>query len=386
MSLGLPNFNFIFQSKGVSAIERSARGIVAVILKDDTEGEEQNVYNKVDDVDFTQWTEDNYNYLKLIYEGAPSKVIAMRVATNVESYNAVLKKLKDLKWNYLCIPGIKAADTTMIGAWIKQYRNDEKKTFKVVLPHYAGDHEGIINFTTENITSSVTGKKHTAAEYCARIAGILAGLSLSRSSTFYVLNDVSSAEVPDDPNERIDAGELILTFDGSQYKIGRGVNSLTSFTATKTEDFRKIKIVEGMDLYMDDIRDTFEKYYVGKVINDYDNKQMFVAAISSYHKELLGDVLDRSYDNTVSVDVDAQRNYLEGRGTDTSEMDDTAVAEANTGSKVFVTSNVKFVDAMEDLKMTVNMQGGNDNGREYQRQQNSFRYLGRALDRWRENL
>lgn len=48
MSLGLPNFNFIFQSKGVSAIERSARGIVAVILKDDTEGEEQNVYNKVD--------------------------------------------------------------------------------------------------------------------------------------------------------------------------------------------------------------------------------------------------------------------------------------------------------------------------------------------------
>ena len=317
--------------------------------------EEQNVYNKVDDVDFTQWTEDNYNYLKLIYEGAPSKVIAMRVATNVESYNAVLKKLKDLKWNYLCIPGIKAADTTMIGAWIKQYRNDEKKTFKVVLPHYAGDHEGIINFTTENITSSVTGKKHTAAEYCARIAGILAGLSLSRSSTFYVLNDVSSAEVPDDPNERIDAGELILTFDGSQNKIGRGVNSLTSFTATKTEDFRKIKIVEGMDLYMDDIRDTFEKYYVGKVINDYDNKQMFVAAISSYHKELLGDVLDRSYDNTVSVDVDAQRNYLEGRGTDTSEMDDTAVAEANTGSKVFVTSNVKFVDAMEDLKMTVNM-------------------------------
>ena len=53
----------------------------------------------------------------------------------------------------------------MIGAWIKQYRNDEKKTFKVVLPHYAGDHEGIINFTTENITSSVTGEK----AYCSGI-------------------------------------------------------------------------------------------------------------------------------------------------------------------------------------------------------------------------
>lgn len=355
MSMGLPSFNFVFQSKGVSAIERSARGIVAVILRDDTEGQEQNVYNKIDEIDFTQWTEENYNYLKLIYEGAPFRVIAMRIGTSVETYNDILRKLKDLKWNYLCIPGIQAKDTTTIGAWIKQYRNDEKKTFKAVLPHYAGDHEGIINFTTEHITSAITGKKHSAAEYCARIAGILAGLPLSRSSTYFVLNDISEAETPDDPNDRINNGELIIVYDGEKFKIGRGVNSLTTFTATKTEDVRKIKIVEGMDLYMDDIRDTFEEYYVGKVINDYDNKQMFVAAIGAYHKELMGDVLDRSYDNRVSVDVEAQRTYLESKGMDTTDLDDTAVAQANTGSKVFISANVKFVDAMEDLDMVVNM-------------------------------
>ena len=83
-----------------------------------------------------RWTEENYNYLKLIYEGAPSRVIAMRISTSVETYNDILRKLKDLKWNYLCIPGIQGKDTTTIGAWIKQYRNDEKKTFKAVLPHY----------------------------------------------------------------------------------------------------------------------------------------------------------------------------------------------------------------------------------------------------------
>ena len=170
MSMGLPSFNFVFQSKGVSVIERSARGIVAVILRDDTEGQEQNVYNKIDEIDFTQWTEENYNYLKLIYEGAPSRVIAMRISTSVETYNDILRKLKDLKWNYLCIPGIQGKDTTTIGAWIKQYRNDEKKTFKAVLPHYAGDHEGIINFTTEHITSTITGKKHSAAEYTLQLA------------------------------------------------------------------------------------------------------------------------------------------------------------------------------------------------------------------------
>lgn len=356
MALGLPSISIIFSGKGVSAIERSARGIVACILKDDTEGgKDVTVYKKVDEVDFENWSQKNYSYLKLIFAGAPSGVIVIRQATEAKDYNASLRKLKDMKWNYVCIPELIPADTTTIAAWIKQYRNDSQKTFKAVLANCKGDHEGIINFTTEGITSTITGEKHSAAEYCARIAGILAGLPLSRSSTYFVLDDVSEAGVPDDPDDRINAGELIIIFDGKKYKIGRGVNSLVTFTTDKTEDVRYIKIVKGMDLYMDDIRETYEENYVGKIINDYDGKQMFVSAIGAYHKGLLGNVLDRSYDNVVAVDVDAQRTYLESRGTDTSAMDDITVAKANTGTKVFLKSNVKFVNAMEDLSMGVNM-------------------------------
>ena len=354
--LGLPQFSMIFRGLAVTAIERSARGIVACILKDDTEGgKDVNVYKKVDEVDFTQWSEANHDYFKLIFAGAPSSVIAIRLSANAEDYNAALSKLKNLKWNYLTIPEIKPADVSTVAAWIKQYRNDENKTFKAVLAHCAGDHEGIINLTTENISSTITEKKHSAAQYCARIAGVLAGLSLARSSTYFVLDDISEAEVPDDPDERINAGELVIVFDSKKYKIGRGVNSLVTFTSEKTEDVRFIKIVEGMDLYKDDIHQTYEDNYVGKVINDYDGKQMFVGAIGSYHKGLLGNVLDKSYDHTVGVDVEAQRAYLEGKGMDTTDMDDVAVAKANTGTRVFINSNVKFVNTMEDLNMNVNM-------------------------------
>lgn len=356
MALGLPEINIVFKGKGVTAVERSARGIVACILKDDTAGGEPLVtYKSITDIDFTQYTETNYNFLKLIYEGNPTTVIVIRVATAEANYNAALKKLKDLKWNYLTVPGIEEANKLLVAAWIKEQREQKKKTFKAVLPKCVGDHEGIINLTTDNIKSTITSKTHTTAEYCARIAGALAGLPLTRSSTFYVLSDIVSADVPDDPDERINAGELVIVFDSEKYKIGRGVNSLTTFTTEKGEDFRKIKIIEGMDLYQDDIRGTYEDYYVGKVINDYDNKQALVAAIGSYHKALLGDVLDRSYENSVMVNVNAQRQYLESKGIDTSAMDDVAVAKANTGSKVFLTSNVKFVDAMEDLNMDVNM-------------------------------
>lgn len=262
-----------------------------------------------------------------------------------------LDKLSNLKWNYLAIPEIDDDSVTFVSAWIKEQRA-KQKTFKIVLPNYNGDHEAIINFTTDNILSTLSDETFTTSEYCVRIAGILAGLPLTRSSTYFVLDDILSADTPtDDAGDKIDNGEFIIIYDGENYKVGRGVNSLTTFTTEHGEDFSKIKIVEGVDLYNDDIRATFENYYVGKYINDYDNKQAFVAAVNAYNKALEGDVLDKTYDNITSVDIDAQRLYLESKGINTSDMDDVAVAKSNTGSNVFVTGNIKFVDAMEDLDM-----------------------------------
>ena len=71
--------------------------------------------------------------------------------------------------------------------------------------------------------------------------------------------------------------------------------------------------------------------------------------------DIAGDVLDPDYDSTVAVDIDAQRAYLEDHGTDTSEMEDIDIAKANTGSTVYLVCSVKFVDAMEDLTLRVNM-------------------------------
>lgn len=356
MAVGLPNITIIFKGLASSAIERSERGIVACILKDDTEGGQRlSVYESIIDIDFEHWTENNYGYLKLIFEGGPIRVIAVRETAESADISQVLKELMHLRWNYLCYPEISDDDKTILTAWIKEMRDESHKTFKAVLASSASDHEGIINLTTEKIQSSVTGKTHAAKEYCARIAGVLAGLSLSRSSTYYVLGDVLGADCPSDPDARIQAGELILVYDGEKYKIGRGVNSLVTFTDSKTEDMRKIKIVEGMDLYQDDIRNTFTDSYVGKYVNDYDHKQMFVAAVQAYQAGLAGDVLDAGYGNTAAVDADAQKQYLQEKGQDISQMTETEILTANTGSQVFIVSHVKFVDAMEDLQMTVNM-------------------------------
>ena len=159
------------------------------------------------------------------------------------------------------------------------------------------------------------------------------------------------AKLPADAGAEVDAGKLVVVFDGEKYKLGRGVTSLTSVTEEQPEDLKKIKIVECMDVIIHDIYTTFEDEYVGKV----DNKQMFVGAVNDYLKKMEGSVLDATGDNFVEVDLEANREYLKGQGTDTEEMTDTQIREANTGSYLFLTGACRFLDAMEDLTLKMNM-------------------------------
>ena len=108
-------------------------------------------------------------------------------------------------------------------------------------------------------------------------------------------------------------------------------------------------------MVFEDIKTTFEDKYVGQVINDYDNKQNLVASIITYFKSIEGNVLDINFENTCAISAEAQRDYLETSGTDTEAMSDVEILQANTGSNVYLEASIKFVDAMEDLTMTINM-------------------------------
>jgi hypothetical protein len=284
-------------------------------------------------------------------------VLVERIATT-DDYEDVLARLKNKSWNWLTIPGIekRSDDVATIQNWIIAQRA-AKKTFKAVLPCTASEnkpnHEGIVNFSTEGI--KVGTKTYTSYEYCARIAGLLAGLSMTESATYQVLSEVDSVTESLTPDEDIDNGKFILIDDGEKVKVGRGINSLATLSGDKTDDMKKIKIIEGMDLMRDDIRTTFEENYIG-INNSYDNKVMFVAAINQYFDGLVRQgVLYGEADNIADIDVDAQRDWLSQK-YDISEYSDDDIRKAKTSSYVFVTATVTFCDAIEDLNFSINME------------------------------
>lgn len=364
---GMPQIIINFRTKGTTAIKRSARGIVAMILHNETKDEIHNyTIRDVSDIPDAGLTDENVDLIKKCLLGTPLRILVYTLPnTNVEGATKTqanaLKMLTNIKWNWLCAPTASVQEQQDLASWIKAQRNNKHKTFKAVLSGQAADHEGIVNFCTNDIkvqtdtdsSGNPVYTTYTALQYTARIAGILAGLALDRSATYFKLTEVESVEVYEDIDTLIDHGELLLIDeqDGDGVKIARACNSLTTFTTDKGEEFRKIKIIEGIDMVTDDIRDTFKKYYVGKVINDYNHKMLFISAILVYFSEIKGNVLDADAPNTVDIDTTWQSNYAKLHGDDPTTMSLMEIRQYNTGDTLALVGDIRLVDAMENLKI-----------------------------------
>lgn len=364
---GLPQVIINFRTKATTAIKRSARGIVVMILHNESADEIKNyVIRDVSDIPESGLTPENVDLIKKCLLGTPLRILVYTLPlTSVDGAKNtqanVLKILASIKWNWLCAPTATTQEQQDLASWIKTQRTNKRKTFKAVLSDQAADHEGIVNFCTNNIKvqtdTDSSGKAvyttYTALQYTARIAGILAGLALDRSATYYRLTEVESVEVYEDIDTLIDKGELLLLDeqDGDGVKIARGCTSLVTFTTDKNEDYRYIKIIEALDMMTDDLRDTFKKYYVGKYINDYDHKMLFIAASKVYFEGIKGNVLDKNWNNTVDIDEKFQSNYAKLHGDDPTQMTKMQIRQYNTGTKLALIGNVKPVNAMEDLNI-----------------------------------
>lgn len=366
---GLPQVLINFRTQGTTAIKRSARGIVAMILHDGAKNEIQQFrISDTTDIPDEILSAKSVELVKLCLKGTPLRVLLYvipEVGTEVEpdghltDQNDVLDLIQAVKWNWICNPTSTGTEQADLSSWVVAQRNNKRKTFKAVCAKQAADHEGIVNFCTDDIVAENGTDEngdpvyttYNAVQYTARIAGILAGLALDRSATYFSLTEVQSVESYTDIEERIDKGQLLLfdEQDGNGVKIARACNSLITFTTDKGEDFRYIKIIEALDLITDDVRDTFKKYYVGKVINDYNHKMLFITAVLVYFDEIKGNVLDRDGKNTVDIDEQAQLNYAKLHGEKTEDMSAMEIRKYNTGTRVMLTGNIKPVNAMEDL-------------------------------------
>lgn len=383
--MGAPSINISFIEKAISAITRGERGIVMLWVKDVLPAPAINPVTVITESDIPDSlkdsTEEQVKLAMIGYTNAPKKVLVycMGIADDAEAaavengYKKAMTASETIKFDYLAVPTAeKDGKTQDIATWIKTMRTVKKKKIKAVLPNTAADNEGIINYTTEKSikTETASGKdgareivdiEYTAEQYCTRIAGLIAGTPMTIACTYAPLPELSDCTRLSDTDTPVDKGEFIIFHDGEKVKVVRGVNSFVTTVDGKGDSFKKIKIVEAMDMINDDIVKTAQDSYLGKYANTYSNKCLLISAISAYFAQLKKDDIISNY--SIGMDADAIRAYLKGNGMQATLDDGTVKAvddcsneeieTADTGASIFLTGTVKILDAIEDITMPI---------------------------------
>lgn len=348
--MGMPSINISFNEKARSVVSRGSRGVVAIIATDETITGSHMIYTESDIPGGA--SEDVKTLVKLALKGyvnAPKRVVL--VGSSELDYSDALAILEVTYFDYLVVQDVETdAKQSTIATWIKAQR-ENKKLVKAILPNHAGDSEAIINYATPAaIENDVTYK---AEVYAARIAGVIAGTPTNMSCTFAPLDELTDCTRLNkaERDAAIDAGKLILYHDGEKVKIARGVNSLTTTNGTKGNQYKKIKLVDAMDMIAGDIRTTAEDTYIGKFVNSFDNKCLLISAINQYLATLIPDGVISS--GQVSIDIEANKAYAESKGVDVTELTDDEIKKYNTGDSVYLVGKVSLLDTMEEIELPI---------------------------------
>lgn len=290
-----------------------------------------------------------------------SKTYYVRTSTSlttpsIDQYTPALNYFVQKRVNYLAIPTVETEELTAdVKAWVTSLHASEAENSPLVavLPNTAGASEYIVNYVTESVTDE-DGKSYTAEKYCARIAGILATTPLTMSCTYAILPELTGCtyHTKAELDAAIDAGKLVIFYDGEKCKIGRGVNSFVATTPTKSAIYKKIRVIDILCMIRADIARTAEDNYIGKYTNSYDNKMLLVGAINDYFAGLATQGA-LAQGGTCEIDVAANKQYLKDKGIDVSGMSDDDIRKANTDDKVFLAATISILDAMEDITLNI---------------------------------
>lgn len=235
--MGLPDIVIEFTKKAIATISVGTGGLVGIIVKD-AKSNGSHVLKSVDSIP-SDLSADNKAYIERAFLGAPKAVHVFVLPAAAEDYTAAYKYFANKRINYICgDPAITPELATNLSTWVKGKRKAGKIHPVAVVPNVVANDKGTVNFCLVGGEKlNVGDTQYTPAQYCSRIAGLLAGLDLNVSATYKPLDEVTAIpEVEDDEtvDAAIDAGQLVLYDSGTGIVIGRGVNSLTTVTQEDT--------------------------------------------------------------------------------------------------------------------------------------------------------
>jgi len=291
-------------------------------------------------------------YIKQLFNGGCKKVYCLEYNDEISDVVEVIDGLKT-QFDWMC--SVDSDAQTDIVAYAKAnekfcmtYNNQADSMFVV-------SHQ---NPNAVLINDDGTKSNLTAYQLIPILAGVACGCPYNRSVSYKLFTELESVGMPDEDNYIL--GQLCLYHEEEGIRLANACNTLQTLDSTHTEDMKSITIAEGMQRIKQDLIKAFRQGYKGKYKNHYDNQALFYSACNfGYIKELEKtgiEILDPNYDNKIYTDVETQRNaWLASGKSEAEDWDDETVKKNTYKQYIYATMDVKMLDAMEGMKITVEM-------------------------------
>ncbi|WP_042474582.1 phage tail sheath family protein [Bacillus ndiopicus] len=184
--------------------------------------------------------------------------------------------------------GCLSSDSTIKSLYVeytKRLRDQVGAKFQLV-GHKLGttDHEGIID-----VQNDANGDEVFGAVYWT--TGAQAGVAVNRSNTNKRYDgefelDMSEAKTQPQLTALLKAGKYVFHRVGEEVRVLEDVNTFTSFTTDKNEDFSMNQVIRVLDQIAIDTAQLFNERYLGKVPNDQDGRISLWNDIGAHRLEL----------------------------------------------------------------------------------------------------
>lgn len=195
--------------------------------------------------------------------------------------------LEPYEFNVLSVYTSTASDIATYVAAIKTWRDAGKKCQGVIYKADGtpeSDHEGIID-----VVSTVSDSGAVAHALVAWVAGAEAGCAINKSCTnmvydgeYTIVCNHTQAQLED----FIENGEFAFHLVYGDVRVLEDINSLTTTTADKGEDFKSNQTIRIIDQIANDIAKLFNTKYLGNIPNNASGRVSLWGDIVAHHKEL----------------------------------------------------------------------------------------------------
>lgn len=200
-------------------------------------------------------------------------------------YQAYLDKIEAFEFNTL---GCLSTDNTIKDLFVqftKRMRDEIGAKFQTVLyRQHKADYEGVIS-----IENKALGTDVSESSMVYWVTGAEAGCEVNKSLTNKTYDGdyvVQTTETQTQLGKGLDDGKFLFHKVGDKVNVLRDINTFTSFTKYKNEDFSANQTMRVLDQIAMDIAKLFNSRYLGKVQNVKVDREELWKDIVKHHEEL----------------------------------------------------------------------------------------------------